>query len=822
MTVQTIDLCGKWEFRNAAAKEWYPAQVPGCVHTDLQANGLIPDPFFGRNELSLEWIDHTDWEYRRAFEVTGEFLDNPSVELVADGLDTLASININGKLAASTENMFIGYRFDVKPFLRQGSNEICIYFDNPMDYIESRKRLHPINDGASFGGSIIRKQHSSFGWDWAPCLPTCGIFRPIRLEAGDAARIVSVKVQQIHRKKGVEIRCQPELDRERALGHSFRARITLRGAAVDEQKGLNLRVPDPQLWWPNNLGEQPLYDLTVELIAWGKVIDAWTSRLGLRTIELDRRRDKWGECFQFKVNGTYVYAKGANWVPAHSFASAVTRETYDDLLSSAAAANMNMIRVWGGGNYEQDCFYDLCDEKGLLVWHDFMFSCTLYPAYKSFFNSIKQEAVYQVRRLRHHACLALWCGNNEIELMPREIDKTPERKKAYQSLFYRLLPSVVKKHNPETPYWPSSPHNPDGYQKGPDSESGGDGHSYWTVWDWHPKNDSSKDKIYRFWSEFGMQSLCSVNTALQFAASGELNIFHPVMEHHQKSPGMNSMLLKYIGHRYLFPKDFPSLVYLSQINQAYYVSEAVLHQRRHMPRTMGSLYWQLNDCWPAISWSSLEFGGRWKALHYAARRFFAPALVEAHLLKEESVGNNNRITIAPKGVEIYTICDSRKPLDAELGWMLWNMEGRLLAQESWKVPLRYGEAVCHEVLDLSKEIAEYGLESLYLRVYLEQKGKLLSEKTVLFSEPRHLKLSKENLAPKVSRINTRSFELFFKTRSYQHQVALELPDTKCRFSDNYFDLYPSIPRKIILDLESEYDAAALKKNLIITTLADTY
>jgi beta-mannosidase len=613
MSTSTINLCGKWQFRQKGKGAYLPATVPGSVHTDLLANKLIPDPFAGDNELKLQWIEQTDWEYQREFVVTAKLLRQQRVELVCEGLDTVAAITVNGSKVASVENMFIGYRFNVKQILRPGRNSIHVHFTAPATYIKMHRHLctcTPPND--PMGGScVIRKEPCSFGWDWGPRLATSGIYLPIRIEGRPAWRISAVDVRQTHRIGAVSLSCVPAIDARSSKGISWRSRLSINGKLVAESKSLHLTVKNPKLWWPNGLGAQPLYTLTVELLHNGALVDTWTRRIGLRTITLDRHKDEWGQSFQFLVNGVPVFAKGANWVPAHSFQASVTREMYDDLLTSAVQANMNIIRAWGGGVYENDEFFDLCDEKGLLVWQDFMFACGLYPGNPAFLASVTREFEYQIPRLAHHASLALWCGNNELEMWLKGIIETPERKKAYEDIFYRILPAVTKRLNPARPYWPCSPHNPWGYEKGlVAGEKGGDTHD-WAVWHGRMRPDHFERTNNRFVSEYGMQSYASIETTRQFADPKAVNVFDAVMENHQKCASGNSLIFHYIAQQYRFPRDFASLVYLSQANQAYVVKTAAEHYRRSMPRTMGSIYWQINDCWPVASWASIEFGGRW-------------------------------------------------------------------------------------------------------------------------------------------------------------------------------------------------------------------
>ncbi|NQU11975.1 glycoside hydrolase family 2 protein, partial [bacterium] len=456
--VRILDLCGRWQFRQAGQGDFLPAVVPGCVHTDLLANQRIPDPFRGDNELNLQWIEQVDWEYRRAFTVPAALLAEPRVELVCQGLDIVATISINGQRVASTDNMFVGVRFDIRKVLQPGVNRIRVRFEAPLKYIRKHRHLctcTPPNDPVG-GACVIRKEQCSFGWDWGPRLATSGIYLPLRIEARPAWRIAAVNVRQSHAPGRVNLILVPALGGRNRKDLTWRSRISYGYTTVGHSNSLRLTVQNPHLWWPNGLGNQPLYTLTVELLHRGAIVDTWTRRIGLRTIKLDRHQDQWGQSFQFVVNGVPVFAKGANWVPGHSFQASVTPRTYEDLLRSAVDAHLNIIRVWGGGVYENDLFYDLCDEKGLLVWQDFMFACALYPGNPAFRASVTRESEYEVRRLRHHAALALWCGNNELEqgLVAKQWTATTMDWKTYGKLFDKLLPEIVAAEDPQRDYWP--------------------------------------------------------------------------------------------------------------------------------------------------------------------------------------------------------------------------------------------------------------------------------------------------------------------------------------------------------------------------------
>ena len=822
--MQTLFLNGAWQFRQQGVDDFHPAQVPGCVHTDLQRNGLIPDPFWGSNELDLQWIEEADWEYVTSFDAPDDLLAREQIDLVADGLDTLATITLNGHEVARTENMFVGYRFAVREWLRQGQNELRIQFTNPMGYIRERLKTHSFaewNDPVG-GSSNIRKEQCSVGGDWGPRFATCGIYKSIALQGWDANRISHVRVGQQHEQGRVRVTVLPEL----ALPGSspqIRCRLLLANQVVAQAEGsgpLALEIEHPELWWPNGLGAQPLYELQVELLGGDQVIDSWQQRIGLRSIALDRHPDQWGESFQFVVNGVPVFAKGANWIPAHSFVASVSRADYEHVLSSAAAANMNMLRVWGGGIYEMDPFYDLCDELGLMVWQDFMFACSLYPGDEHFLGLVEQEAAYQVPRLANRASLALWCGNNEIEQMAHEILATPERKAAYEKLFYDILPAAVAAYDAVTPYWPSSPHNPEGYEKGHNNERAGDCH-FWDVWHARYPVKRYEEMNFRFCSEFGMQSYSSPAVAATFCPPEEMNVFGPAMENHQKNAAGNQIISDYVSRLYRYAKDYPSLAYLSQLNQAYCMRIGIEHFRRSMPRTMGALYWQLNDCWPVFSWSSLEFGGRWKALHYEARRFFGPALVSAHVPGDEKAGLGNYISNTIQSVDVYTVYDGVEPQDGSLKWTLYNLDDETVTQGSKAVALRYGESLKQQTLDLSDAIGQHGRRHLYLRLWLEVDGQPVSQQTVFLTAPRFLNLHAAPVQCKLLSQSADAIEVEFSSPVFQHRVEFDLAGLEYRASDNFFDLYPGIAHRVLVRAPGLTEAE-FGRRLNTRSLVDSY
>jgi beta-mannosidase len=797
------------------------------VHTDLRRAEAIPDPLRGTNEAGLQWIDGRAWEYAAEFEAAPDLLAEEAVELVADGLDTVATLRLNGAVVARTENMFIGYRWDVKPFLREGVNRLSIRFASATRYIRTERTGHrPRNINDPVGGcTIIRKEQCQFGWDWGPRYVTAGIWRDIRLEGWSGNRLAGVAISQVHSRSGtVTLSLTPELAR-RDPGPRCRWRLSFGASTVSSGTGPKIVIRWPRLWWPSGQGEQALYRLEVEVFgSGGAAIGRWERRIGLRTIALDRHRDRWGESFQFVVNGRPVFAKGANWIPADCFVAGLGRADYARDLEAAVAANMNMVRVWAGGIYESEDFFDLCDELGLLVWQDFMFACTLYPGDERFVASSRAEAEYQVRRLRHRASLALWCGNNEIWSLNGGDLLKPENARMradYRRMFHRVLPGVVRRLGGGTAYWPSTPWRGDADTSHAAGEARGDSH-YWDVW--HGRNPVKDYERwnFRFASEFGMQSYSSSATQDRFCPAKDGNIFGAAMETHQKNKGGSQVILDYVSRRYRFPKDQNSLIYLSQLNQAHCIQTGVSHYRRLMPRCMGSLYWQLNDCWPVASWSSIEYTGRWRALHYAARRFHSPALVSAHVPGDEVFGINNYRHSTVRRVHIHTSYDGPRAAKGVVRWDLFHLDGRVLQSGRRSVLLRPMRSARHVTLDLARPLAQFGRESIYLRIALDVAGACVSEDTVLFTLPRFMDLPATRTRVSM-RMGARGRALVgFTSPVFQHKFEFDFAGHAFTCSDNFFDLYPGERRLIQVRFAAGAKRAALARSLTHRSLADSY
>jgi beta-mannosidase len=696
----SVELAGPWSFRQAKPDApWMPATVPGCVHTDLLANKKIADPFVGANEKDQQWIDKVDWEYRTTFAADDALLARERIDLHWKGLDTYAEVFVNGASVLSADNMFREWRVEVKPHLRKGDNTLLVRFRSPIAHVKpAYDRLGYVlpaaNDQATPMVSMFtRKAPYHYGWDWGPRFVTSGIWRPVTLEAWDRARIDDVQVLQTAL---TDARATLHVKTTVVAARAGRARVALTvqdgGAAlapaqtdVTLKPGRNLIETDlaidrPQRWWPNGLGPAHLYTVEAALSVDGTARDTRRARIGLRTLEVIHRADKDGKSFTIDVNGAPVFMKGANYIPSDSFLTRVTADRYRWLVQSAAAANMNMLRVWGGGVYEDDRFYDLCDELGILVWQDFMFACSMYPGDAPFVENVRQEAIENVRRLRNHASLALWAGNNENEAAwagwgwPQKfnLDKTAQGKiaRAYKKVFHEVLPQVVAENDPGRFYTRSSPSAND--DNIPANKLGfGDMH-YWGVWHAEAPYTDYAQNTSRFMSEYGFQSFPELGTVARYAAPADYDIESPIMLAHQRHPRGNQLVRTYMDRDFHKPKDFASFLYVSQVLQATVIQFAAEAHRRKMPYNWGSLYWQLDDCWPVASWSGMDYFGRWKALHYAARRFFAPVLVSA--VEEGGARWNDK----DGEVRVYVVSDRRTDITARLTVRLIDFEGREL------------------------------------------------------------------------------------------------------------------------------------------------
>ncbi|MBK9050302.1 MAG: glycoside hydrolase family 2 protein [Chloroflexi bacterium] len=747
--MQTVTLNGQWQVKQAtqADEAWLAATVPGCVHTDLLAAAAIPDPFYRDNEHQVMWIGEVDWVYRRTFTVAADLLQHERVLLQCAGLDTLATLWLNGTQLGQTDNMFRTWEFEVKPLLRPGDNEIVVRFDSALRYGQAKLAERYIHSWSTEshklpGGNYVRKSQCNFGWDWGPMLVTCGIWRDITLVALDTARLADVYVAQDHAESGqVTLTCQVTAEQSAAAPLKAICQVTFAGQPiaaqtinlVDASGTATLVVTNPELWWPNGLGTQPLYTVTVTLLDEAdQPLDRWERRIGLRTLRLVRQKDEWGESFHFACNDVPFFAKGANWIPADALVTRLTDERYKQLLDAAAAANMNMLRVWGGGIYEQTIFYDQCDELGICLWQDFMFACATYPTFdEAFMQNVEQEAIENFRRLRHHASLALWCGNNELEqgLVGETWSDHAMSWADYSKLFDHRLAELAAELAPQTDYWPGSPHTPYENRYHFNDPRWGDAH-IWDVWHGLQPFEFYYTCFHRFNSEFGFQSFPEPQMVRTYTEPEDENITSYIMELHQRSDNGNSRIMHYLLDWFRLPTSFDMTLWLSQILQGMAIKHAVEHWRRTMPRGMGTLYWQLNDCWPVASWSSLDYDGRWKALHHMARHFFAPLLVSA--VADPATGQ----------VAVHVTSDKLDVVDGVVEWVVTTAQGERVDGGEIAAAFPANQNTHLTTLDFAAALAQYGSRNLLVWLTLKVAGVAVSTNLALFGRPKHLGLAR--------------------------------------------------------------------------------
>ena len=810
MEPEKISLNKGWEFSQVGKGEWLPATVPGTVHQDLIDNGKLVNPFFGMNEEKVQWVEKEDWQYRTTFTLTKEQLQRQAAVLNFEGLDTYADIYLNGSLLERTDNMFVGYELPVKEVLREGENRLQVYFHSPikvgMPQWETDGFDYPAdNDHSKIRVSIYsRKAPYSYGWDWGIRLATSGIWRPVTLNLYDAASIEDYFVHQVSVSKELakvdnvlEVKSVADAPQqaEVVLTYSYKD-----GAKVTEQKNVTLQpgcnkvsmpveIANPHLWMPNGWGEAALYDFEMTVKVDGKAVASEKKRVGLRTIKVVMEDDKDGKSFYFVVNGQPMFAKGSNLIPDDALLPNVTNERYYQLVKAAKDAHHNMIRVWGGGIYEDDRLYDAADEMGILIWQDFIFACTTYPSDPAFLRRVAEEAEYNIKRLRSHASLAMWCGNNEIYEGMRfwgwkRKYKNPiiweEMVKGYDKLFHQLLPAMVKEYDGDRFYMHGSPYEANWGR--PNTWKIADSHN-WGTWYGRKPFESLDKELPRFMSEFGFQAFPEMKTIATFAEPKDYALESDVMNAHQKASIGNALIKKTMALYYDVPEDFEELVYIGLVLQGYGIRHGIEAHRRNRPYCMGSLYWQLNDSWPVVSWSSIDYYGNWKAMHYQSQRGFAPVLLNAFKEGDDLC--------------IYTLSDELKEhKNATLQLKLMDFNGKVLSKKVVKgeVPANVS-AIFHK--EAYADLATNPTNTLLLMTLKNQKGEVLSEEIFYFSYPKDQELPMPKVSYKVKQQDGKC-EVTLSVKQLARDIFVEIPYQGARFSDNFFDLLPGQTKKITI------------------------
>lgn len=797
----------KWQFKNSRENKWLTASVPGTVHLDLMNNKLIPDPYKDENEKKVQWVENEDWDYQTVFKISAKELENQNADLIFHGLDTFSEIYLNGKLLKKTDNMFRTWKIPVKNDLKIGNNILQIKFKSSVNIGKDLAKKVPFTMPES-PRSFVRKAQYHFGWDWGPRLVTAGIWKDVKLNFWNQVKLENVKVEQKNlTKQKADLNIYAEIFAEQSGKYSFL--INNETHDVSLQQGLNkisipFQITNPKLWQPNGWGEPTLYDLKISLKKDSKILSFKSERIGLRTVELIQEKDEKGKSFYFKVNGNPMYAKGTNWIPSDSFTPRITKEKYKKLIQDCKDANMNMIRVWGGGIYEDDEFYKACDENGILVWQDFMFAGSFYPSDENFLNNVREEVKDQVNRLQNHPSIALWCGNNEIDEAivnwgyQKQFKYSKEDSlqvwKDYKKVFHEVIPNAINEFatKDKSIYWKSSPSIGWGHKE---SLTEGDSH-YWGVWWGEFPFEIYNEKVPRFASEYGFQGMPSLEAVKSmFSETPDLSLENPIVKAHEKNARGFHIINEYMKRDYVVPKDFVKYNYVSQLLQARGMKIAIEAHRRAKPYNMGTLYWQLNDCWPVISWSSIDYLGNWKALHYQVKRSFENQVI----LTEEKEGVLN----------FYAINDELKKFeDVSLIVYAKKFNGDIIVRRTTDCKRR----VLDGILKLASPktsffIPESERDNSFLNLILvDKKGNKITESNHFFVKPKDLKLTKPNI--KIKKISVTEIEI--STDVFAKDVYL-IGDT--HFSDNFFDLLPKTSKKITLSKPL--------KNVEVMTLWDT-
>jgi beta-mannosidase len=837
MPKTSLDLTGKWEFkqyplsarrmRDLDSADWQSTNVPCSIFNSLIAAGQIKQSAIDSCPEEFSWVSEKPWIFRKIFDVPAELLGCDTVELAFDGLDTIASIWLNDKLVAKTNNMFIPFRFDVTQLLKPRNNSLLVKFTSATQYA---RRL--MNRYTSFSESdfinphrvYIRKAQYQFGWDFCPPLPGCGIWRPVRLEGTKKARLADLHIRTIDcNQRYADIKVAVKLDT--TAREKFLCRLTLSCAEQTIDHNLTfkpgedshstvIRIERPSLWWPAGYGRQHLYNLDIQLLSGDEIIDQIQKKIGIRTVKLNRSPDEHGEKFQLEINGQPIYAKGANWVPASVFAGSVTGNDYEKLLHAAAESNINMLRVWGGGYYETNRFYELCDRLGIMVWQDFMFACAYYPDRQWFAEEVKTEASAIIKLLRNHPCLVLWCGNNEIDWM-HNAGKLGKSKKFYgRAIYHQLLPQLIAELDPDHDYIPTTPVSAD---KNPNDPNSGTTHQ-WDVWSGHQPIRQylcQPQNIPRFVTEFGLQSLPCIETIKNFCPSEQMRIGSSPIEKHNYQLDGNSRLYRYMGDLLGAAENFEQFVYFSQITQARAVKTYVEHLRAHNFRNNGVLFWQFNDCCPAISWSAVDHTKEPKALYYYAKRFFSKLLITVVPELDKAKAG---LPSALQSLKVIAINDSDQPITATLNCRLIDLYGSLLDQVV--IPISIAPFSTSATPKLPKAIIFPARpDKSALQLVMEKDGKKIAENLFFYLPDKYIDWPEAEITKRFSQTTDKLWKLKLKSNAIAKDVQIST-SVAAQLSDNFIDLIP--PEEFEVTIDCEQQVASIESVLQLRSLKSLF
>lgn len=827
-----------WKFRQARLTNWYPATVPGVVHTDLLQNKIIEDPFFRLNERGLQWIDKEDWVYETCFTLAAGMMRKENMELVFEGLDTYADVYLNDECILKADNMFRCWSIPVRQYIREENNILKVYFHSPVKIDvpkwDALPYQYPASNDQSENGGLFNKKISIFarkagyhyGWDWGPRLVTSGIWRPVYIRAWSDLRINDVFIEQKEVGAGrAVIAGHVELDADKDMNGvlvTITDEVTGRVLGewqADLKRGTNRVTVDfvlhkPKLWWSNGLGEPFLYRFRTDIIAGGELLDSKTERVGIRSLKVVHQPDKDGHTFYIELNGRPVFAKGANYIPSDNFLPRVTPENYKRTILDAAGVNMNMLRVWGGGIYENDVFYDLCDEYGIMIWQDFMFACSMYPAEGALLDNIHQEAVDNVKRLRNHACIALWCGNNECqdawlgwgwkcEIERQNKEYADKIWAQYRQQYHVTLPGVVREYAPGTFYWPSSPFAFEGEMSG---TTDGDRH-YWSVWHGKaPISDYDSEKS-RFFSEYGFQSFPEFESVKRYAPYPEdWDIRSEVMMSHQRGGDhANGLIETYLLNEYKKPRDFRAFLYMNHVLQGDAIKTAIESHRRQMPYNMGTLFWQHNDCWPVASWASRDYYGRWKAQHYYVRKAYDDILISS--------------VVEGDDLKVYAVSDRLENTSGQLQLQVCQFDGTVVHHWGKSVGISGNDSrVCFSA-PLAKLLEGADRGTVYVRVdYTDKSGRVYHNNYCL-GKQKDMDYPKVDLQTEVRSIEG-GYEVMVSADKFARAVCLSVADNESVYSDNYFDVQPK--SSVQVQVRTRLSAEAFNGSLRLTCLNNEF